>query len=162
MGVVERKVMKWRRLSNSVAIFLDTKPIADAMASWRTPWALSGECGWWGGHGEHHAPSGERHTLHTSNFFFFFKVGGALWVPRHGAHHGDRHWCIFYTSSLFLAIFTMFSLVLTSTCKVPEIDTTCQHNTIKREQNGLKWRAYRVENMIHFMVISMSITCQRV
>lgn len=65
---------------------------------WQTP-CLCGEC----------------HTLQTLFFGFLFKVSGAPWVLRHGACHEGRHQCIFYTSSPFLIIFAMFSLVPTPT-----------------------------------------------
>lgn len=45
-----------RRLNNFIAEILDTKPMADAMASWKTPWVQLGWHGKWRGHGKCHAP----------------------------------------------------------------------------------------------------------
>lgn len=58
---------------------------------------------------------------------FLFKVGGAPWMPHHGARHGGHHQRIFYTS-LFFLIFAQFSLVPTPT-KIPETRTNYQHTT---------------------------------
>lgn len=123
-----------------------TWPLVNAMStkwwtwlvegSWRMPWPFS-EC----------------HDLQTSIFLIFLQGG---WCPM-----GSTSWRTPLRSPPvhflhFFPVFCHFRSVFSFIGfyrKVPEMDTICQHNTIKKVINILKLRAYQVENVIHFMVI---------